>query len=273
MKKFSSLLVAAVLAVACNSRPSSSRTTETAELDSSLLVEVETATVKNYSEEENAPAESAPESVNLTPQDRLEGYWVGMFGENKINIALTEVLSDGTVKGYSVVSGNDRQFEGNYRQEGQTYFFTLREPGNDKYDGKFAFSINLDQPEAETSLKGKWTPYNSQLPAKTYSLSKRRYQYDPKAGQYPEASTRLLTEEEVQNLYKQELRIMRNEIYARHGYSFKMKDMRSHFDAEDWYMPLTTDVRNKLSKIEVRNSALIKEYEEYAQEFYDDDGR
>ena len=66
---------------------------------------------------------------------------------------------------------------------------------------------------------------------------------------------------------------MRSEIYARHGYSFKEKDMRYLFESKDWYMPMSNDVREKLSKSEIANIDLIYEYETYVEEYYDDYGR
>ncbi len=66
---------------------------------------------------------------------------------------------------------------------------------------------------------------------------------------------------------------MRNEIYARHGYSFKLADMREHFDKLDWYMPMAIDITTKLTKIEKNNAELIKRYEKYSAEYYDGFGR
>lgn len=66
---------------------------------------------------------------------------------------------------------------------------------------------------------------------------------------------------------------MRNEIYARHGYSFKLADMREYFDKLDWYMPMAVDITAKLTKVEEKNAELIRRYEKYSGEFYDGFGR
>ena len=66
---------------------------------------------------------------------------------------------------------------------------------------------------------------------------------------------------------------MRNEIFARHGYCFKKKDMRNMFELLDWYVPNTVDIKNFLTEIEKKNISLIKRYEEYADEYGDDYGR
>ena len=74
-------------------------------------------------------------------------------------------------------------------------------------------------------------------------------------------------------MVKSELSYMRNEIFARHGYCFKKKDMRNMFELLDWYVPNTVDIKNFLTEIEKKNISLIKRYEEYADEYGDDYGR
>jgi hypothetical protein len=73
------------------------------------------------------------------------------------------------------------------------------------------------------------------------------------------ASQRLLTVDDLRGLSKQELRIMRNEIYARHGRKFKSQDLRDYFSAQDWYKPLYDEV--PLNDIEKKNVAFIQKYE------------
>ncbi|MBM3415994.1 MAG: YARHG domain-containing protein [Bacteroidetes bacterium] len=69
-------------------------------------------------------------------------------------------------------------------------------------------------------------------------------------GKYPQASDRLLTANDLENMSQAELRIMRNEIYARHGFIFKKEDMRQYFSVQPWYQPLFNNVDNLLSEIE-----------------------
>ena len=233
----------------------------------------ETSKTADTTQQETA---KRPQNQNLTPEARLKGFWVGMFGENKINIALTEVVADGVAKGYSVVAGNERGFEGTCKKQGSAYVFDVRETGTDLYDGHFEYTIDLSQPETDTTeveLRGIWLPFDKKLQAKNYILTKREFRYNPEAGNYPETSKRLLTPADLENLFKEDLRIMRNEIYARHGYSFKLKDIRRHFDQQDWYIPMTTDIRKQLSDLETRNANLIKKYEQYAEQYYDEFGR
>jgi hypothetical protein len=88
------------------------------------------------------------------------------------------------------------------------------------------------------------------------------------------ASADELKKEQVENMYKGDLEILRNAIYARHGYSFKGKRMRFIFDTYvNWYIPLYTDIRNELTELEKKNIDLLKRYEEHAQNYYDVFGR
>jgi len=78
---------------------------------------------------------------------------------------------------------------------------------------------------------------------------------------YPQASERLLSSDDVSNLNGWELKIMRNEIFARHGYIFKKEDMRNYFTYEKWYTPRFENVDGMLTDIEKKNIETIKRYE------------
>lgn len=54
---------------------------------------------------------------------------------------------------------------------------------------------------------------------------------------YPEAEHRLVQPDEVSRLSDFALKIMKNEILARHGYVFKTHDMQDYFDRQSWYKP------------------------------------
>ena len=80
-------------------------------------------------------------------------------------------------------------------------------------------------------------------------------------GDYPEASTRVLTYSDLRGYSKRELKIMRNEIFARHGYIFKTADMKNHFASKSWYTPRYNDVNSMLTNIETQNIKLIQSLE------------
>ncbi len=218
-----------------------------------------------------APASNVSEDVN-TPNaaaQEMLGTYVGAFGTNKITVCLQKVVGR-SLNGYSVVAGNERVFSGPIVERDGFFEVTAKEPGDDPEDGVFIFRFR----PGTKDLSGHWTPNNvKKLAAKDFDLERRDFHYDPKAGLYPQSSTRLLKTKDVENIRPEDLRIMRNEIYARHGYSFRMKDMRSYFDQQDWYMPISTDVVAKLTEIEQKNQALIKRYEKYGADHYDSFGR
>jgi hypothetical protein len=60
---------------------------------------------------------------------------------------------------------------------------------------------------------------------------------------------------------KPQLRLMRNEILARHGYVFQAKDLQEYFSRQSWYKPCTDNAAIALSVIEQLNIELIKSEE------------
>jgi hypothetical protein len=80
-------------------------------------------------------------------------------------------------------------------------------------------------------------------------------------GKYPQGSFRYLEKSELAGLSKYELKIFRNEIYARRGFIFKTDEMVKYFYNLSWYKPLYADVTNMLSVIEKKNIELIKSQE------------
>lgn len=87
------------------------------------------------------------------------------------------------------------------------------------------------------------------------------------------ASIRRLTEEELKNLRKLDLEIIRNSIYARHGYSFKKGSIRYFFEVTDWYVPISDNVDKELTMLEKDNIKLLTRLEKYAEDHYDTFGR
>ena len=240
----------------------------------------------------------------------LEGFYTGPFVaveikensevfDNRITIAIDSVVN-GQLHGRSIVAGNERVFSGKMVKEGNHYEVDAPEPGDHKYDGRFRFTL---YPEDKT-IKGSWVANDSKLAVtkRDYELKLRTYKYDPDKnlpedvvgmmmhGTYSEnsekaeaitkdalkknASREILKSSDVENMYKADLELMRNAIYARHGYSFKNVRMRLLFDNYvDWYMPVSTNVSSLLTELEKKNIALIKRYEAHAPKYYDVFGR
>ena len=73
-------------------------------------------------------------------------------------------------------------------------------------------------------------------------------------------SSALLNTPYLMDIPREQLRLMRNEILARHGQVFKAKDLRDYFGNKSWYKPVPNK-KLKLSIIEQINIQLIKSEE------------
>lgn len=257
------------------------------------------------------PGEEAAATPQGKDIPGLVGFYVGAFEatkfrtgknpsySNRINLAIDHI-GEGKVEGHSVVAGNSRPFSGTYTLEGSNYRVQATEPGDDRYDGKFTFVLD---PGKKTAT-GTWVANDKNLAVyeREYALESKVFSYDPNL-ELPEevgwtelysavpesefefestteAVTQLnpskvkLRKEDVENMFKGDLEIMRNSIYARHGYSFKNRKMRYVFDRYvPWYIPMSTDVSHELTQVEQENIALIKRYEQHAATYYDSFGR
>ncbi len=166
--------------------------------------------------------------------------------ENRITVFIDSLAGD-MMYGRSVVAGNNRPFKGKFTKEGSGYKAEVVEPGDDKYDGKFNFVVKIDEANTnEIFLEGTWVSNDKKLDVteRKYNLSKKDFAYDPQH-QLPEnvqwaelygsnpkfpdriesltsevtkynGSTTELKKEDLQNLYKGDLEMIRNAIYARH---------------------------------------------------------
>lgn len=82
---------------------------------------------------------------------------------------------------------------------------------------------------------------------------------------WPETSERVMLNGELSNYPRPMLRLIRNEIFARHGYIFNSKDLQQYFGAQDWYQPAPDASYNKKFKpsfIESINIGILKNLED-----------
>jgi len=303
MKQLSMVLSCSVMLFACKGKNSNGTQPETLQADTAI----------------KAAAIVAPELYT-----DLYGNWVGTNTvtsydeekfkgqyESRLNIIIKQITDSGVVA-QSVVNGNSRLMHGSVSRTGDQYSFVMDEPGDDKYDGRFEFSISGD------TLSGKWQPYDKTLATKTteYQLTKKPFVYNaslmlPQDWDYIDysnfkekketykdetsgvtdtivntfyrsasekvytinSSRQRLTEKDVKNLRKLDLQILRNTIFARHGYTFKSRGVRQFFDQVDWYIPVSDNIEADLSQVEKDNIALLTRFEKYAEDNYDTFGR
>lgn len=110
-------------------------------------------------------------------------------------------------------------------------------------------------------------PASSQLQStEYYNTESNKLTGDPGNGYVIEGSdSRYLTEEELRNMSKDELRLARNEIYARHGRMFSSADLQDYFNSMDWYsgyIPSDQFDESVLNAFEKSNLILIKSVED-----------
>lgn len=293
---------------------------------SEQIKNTESSVVEEEGTEVVDEATEKKEEAKVITHDDYFGFWVGYFEpdevdeydkglhvdegyswfrENKINIMI-QTIENGFVTGRSVIAGNDRPFKGTLKGN----VFELKEPGDDKHDGTFNFTIEKD------TLTGKWLAYKKiDIRKRKYKLTKKIFKYNKdvaleRSKQYVNwnsftsknetyeydddvveewirkefstatdaiykinASNTVLTKKMVENLKKGDLVVIRNAIYARHGYSFKNRPMRVFFDAQSWYVPMSVNIKSELTQLEKDNIQLLLRYEKNASEYYDYFGR
>ncbi|MBR3443856.1 MAG: YARHG domain-containing protein [Bacteroidaceae bacterium] len=79
---------------------------------------------------------------------------------------------------------------------------------------------------------------------------------------YDWLAQRELTYQDLAGLSRQDLRILRNAIYARHGRIFKDAGLRQFFNAQSWYVGYRNEIPvGELNKYEQRNIQIIQSYE------------
>ncbi|MGI8639031.1 MAG: YARHG domain-containing protein [Pyrinomonadaceae bacterium] len=71
-----------------------------------------------------------------------------------------------------------------------------------------------------------------------------------------------ITQEMVDGLFVEDLRVLRNEIYARRGRVFKDQTLQKYFEAQPWYKPNPDFKDEMLSETESKNLAIIRETEQ-----------
>lgn len=94
-----------------------------------------------------------------------------------------------------------------------------------------------------------------------YFFEKSTKNLPTKSREFAFASNTILTPDSLSKYTRDELAIMRNEIFASYGYKFKTDRYRLYFESLQWYHPNLDNVLDKLTDIEKNNIDLIKKLE------------
>lgn len=132
---------------------------------------------------------------------------------------------------------------------------------SDSYNGEFVIYSGGEKPVFGLKI---YNPWGNELYDNQYEIGITSYpiktHYD--LGMYTQASTRLLKKIELDKFKTSELQLMRNEIYARYGYTFiKGGKMDTYFSKFDWYKPRHKSVEKMLTELEKQNIKTIKKVE------------
>ncbi len=228
----------------------------------------------------------------------------------KITFSIDEIKGD-SIFGHSIVVGNISPFKGIIKENDTVFSFQVDEFKKAKHDGVFKMNIQKKDTILNGSWSA-FKPKNVKIANRKCKLQKKNFEYNvdnkleylfideekSKAIRYTDtingegeeyedyefysttdkvleknASKDLLEKDFVANLTKADIFILRNSIFARHGFAFRDKQLRIYFESFDWYMPVFGDVKDDLTEIEKQNIDLLLRYEKNATEYYDTFGR
>ncbi|MDO4512332.1 MAG: YARHG domain-containing protein [Bacteroidales bacterium] len=80
--------------------------------------------------------------------------------------------------------------------------------------------------------------------------------------QYDWLSNRYVTYDDIRYMDRGQVRVLKNSIYARHGYVFNDSNLRAYFNSQRWYRGYRKSIPTKeFSKIEQYNIQFLRSYE------------
>lgn len=105
------------------------------------------------------------------------------------------------------------------------------------------------------------TPTQTSTPSPTTSVSSTKATISTDYV-IADSATRVIAEAELTKLSAWQLKVARNEVYARHGRPFVHKDLQCYFATKSWYEAVDNFTESVLSTTETKNIATIQAYEQ-----------
>lgn len=100
-------------------------------------------------------------------------------------------------------------------------------------------------------------------PATTLTKEEKKEALEQEKHQYLFSSDKeRLTEEYLDQWDMETIQLVKNEIYARHGYVFRDEELQEYFSSKDWYEPNPEFAPSLLNDIEKENLKIILQYME-----------
>lgn len=228
----------------------------------------------------------------------------------KITFSIDEIKGDSII-GHSISAGNISPFKGVLFENTSGFTMQVDEFKKAKTDGNFSIQIKKTDSVMKGNWEA-YKPSELMIYKRNFGLKKKLFVYDKETTlnntfyntdksksititdtiddevevyedtEYfsttqklfeKNASNEELTSDFVSNLSKADIFILRNSIFARHGFAFRDKQLRMYFEQFNWYMPVFGNVKDELTEIEKKNIDLLLRYEQNAEEYYDTFGR
>ena len=169
-----------------------------------------------------------------------------------------EYIFDGaTINGtpFEVLS-DEYAYANNIKYKGKYYKIMFSDNGVNIYNARKASGMVFGDVFTKTTLYKK--------------LRKKTAQEPPLTGRWQYTSTSIVNVGMLSYFCdKTQLRLMRNEIFARRGYKFLSPDLKTYFSKQPWYKPVSDNSKIHFSDLENLNINIIKKYETaYPADFY-----
>ncbi|MFQ3544424.1 YARHG domain-containing protein [Halobacillus rhizosphaerae] len=190
-------------------------------------------------------------TANKIPSEELQGIF-SLYDDGDLEPLLrwakqvygaVEELADHQGLAFSIQAGNDCAKD--YPKE-------LPDSVVMEYSGSCGYSVPLLSGSDKESLA---------LVVDTFVFAHQDFTAD-RSDEYllADSATRVLTAGDMKGFSKENLRLARNEIFARHGYVFKSEELQAYFLQQPWYKPALA-YTGELTDIEKQNVAMIKALE------------
>ena len=196
------------------------------------------------------------------PKSTIEYQYVYHFGDSEMESDL--ILVFGMNKDYAQIKSSSWSDDGkawiwhyenltNVRIVGYKFY-------SDKTNGEFVIYDNGKKVVKGLKVYNSWSGLTEtgeyEIGTKSYPIT------DYYSGEFTQASRRLLSKAELLKISKSDLKIIRNEIFARYGYKFNTGgEMDLYFKSQNWYSGQHDNVNDFLSDLEKANTKLILQIE------------
>lgn len=186
------------------------------------------------------------------------------FSQTRDDVTLTYLFDDNENIIYISERGADNSYAYYYYQDGNLICYSKNMTRNyEPFDDAVKSSSNEYFQNGQSLLANRLISKEGSKPDDEKEDEDEKNQSD-QGYILPDSSSRILSDSEVSGLSKEELRLARNEIFARHGRKFDDAQLQSYFESKSWYNG-TIDPddfsESMLSEIEKKNIELIKKYE------------